>query len=112
MRSIVKNSLGVCRVTDLKKRMKALQFIAANRARSVSETFSFVESVRGNPATDTFDFPGCMNSYILEEKISPRRGLWGQAPPKEKRVFIQRIPGDGSGSALTLILRNLNIHIR
>jgi hypothetical protein len=47
---------------------------------------------------------------LLSSKFLPRCGLVGQAPPKEKRAFIQRIPEDGSGSALTPFLRNLNIY--
>jgi flagellar protein FlaI len=54
---------------------------------SVSESFSFVESFRWNPATDTFDFPGFMNSYILEEKISPRRGI----PPFKRKVIYTEL---------------------
>jgi hypothetical protein len=48
---------------------------------------------------------------IFQQYFAGRLPL-GQAPPKEKRAFIQRIPEDGSGSALTLILRKLNIYIR
>ncbi|MEW5718480.1 MAG: type II/IV secretion system ATPase subunit [Chloroflexota bacterium] len=52
-----------------------------------SESFSFVESFRWNPATDTFDFPGFMNSFILEEKISPRRGI----PPFKRKVIYTEL---------------------
>jgi archaeal flagellar protein FlaI len=45
---------------------------------SVSETFSIIEVFRWNSATDTFDFPGDMNSYILEEMIAMRKGLPNQ----------------------------------
>jgi hypothetical protein len=47
-------------------------------------------------------------AIIQQNFVAPR--LLGTNPfLKEKRAFIQRIPGDGIGSALTLILRNLNI---
>ena len=52
-----------------------------------SESFSFVESFRWNPATDTFEFPGFMNSFILEEKISPRRGI----PPFKRKVIYTEL---------------------
>ncbi len=52
-----------------------------------SESFSFVEAFRWNPATDTFDFPGFMNSFILEEKISPRRGI----PPFKRKVIYTEL---------------------
>jgi flagellar protein FlaI len=51
---------------------------------SVSKTFSFIEAFRWNPATDEFDFPGYMNSFILEEKIAPKRGI---PPFKRKAIY-------------------------
>lgn len=54
---------------------------------SSSESFSFVEAFRWNPATDTFDFPGFMNSFIMEEKISPRRGI----PPFKRKVIYTEL---------------------
>ena len=50
---------------------------------SVSDTFSFIESFVWNPVTDTFDFRGHMNSYLLEYKLAPKRGL-----PEDKRRQI------------------------
>lgn len=52
-----------------------------------SESFSFIEAFRWNPATDTFDFPGFMNSYILEEKIAPKRGI----PPFKRKVIYTEL---------------------
>lgn len=40
-----------------------------------SDSFSFVEAFRWNPAEDVFEFLGNMNSYLLENKVAPRRGL-------------------------------------
>jgi len=42
---------------------------------SVSDSFSFIEVFVWNPLNDTFEFKGYMNSYLLEEKIAPRRGI-------------------------------------
>ena len=62
------------------------------RATSISEivgydpstqSFTYVEVFRWNPATDKFEFIGNKNSYLLEEKIAVRRGL-----PPERRGEI------------------------
>ena len=45
-----------------------------------SNSFSFVEVFRWDPSKDIFEFVGDKNSYILEQKIAPRRGL----PPNRK----------------------------
>lgn len=52
----------------------------------LSESFSFIEAFRWNPATDTFEFPGFMNSYTLEEKIAPKRGI---PPFKRKMIYTE-----------------------
>ncbi len=52
-----------------------------------SESFSFIEAFRWNPATDTFDFPGFMNSFLLEEKIALRRGI----PPFKKKIIYTEL---------------------
>jgi flagellar protein FlaI len=48
---------------------------------SVGGTFSFAEIFRWDPVKDIFEFVGDMNSYLLENKIAPRRGI----PPHKKR---------------------------
>jgi flagellar protein FlaI len=53
----------------------------------LSESFSFIEVFRWNPATDSFDFPGFMNSYLLEEKVALRRGI----PPFKKKVIYTEL---------------------
>jgi len=61
----------------------------ARRATSISEivnydsqtdSFNYIEVFRWNPATDTFEFIGNKNSYLLEDKIAIRRGI----PPDKK----------------------------
>jgi flagellar protein FlaI len=49
-------------------------------------SFSFIEAFRWNPMTDTFDFPGFMNSFVMEEKIAPKRGI---SPFKRKLVYTE-----------------------
>jgi flagellar protein FlaI len=51
---------------------------------SVTNTFSYVEVFRWNPVTDTFDFVGKRNSYLLEDKIAIKRGI---PPDKKMQVY-------------------------
>ena len=48
---------------------------------SENDSFAFIEVFRWDPATDTFEFPGYMNTNILEHVVASRRGL----PPRESR---------------------------
>lgn len=40
-----------------------------------SDAFSFMEVFRWDPIEDAFEFVGYMNSYLLEQKVAPRRGI-------------------------------------
>ncbi len=53
----------------------------------VSGSCSFIHTFTWNQAKDTFEFPGHMNSYLLEEKIAPRRGI----PPEKKRNIYNEL---------------------
>ncbi len=53
---------------------------------SIADSFSFIEVFNWNPVDDTFQFRGFQNSYLLENKIAPRRGL-----PEEKRRQIYKV---------------------
>jgi flagellar protein FlaI len=53
----------------------------------VSESFSFMEAFRWNPATDEFEFPGYMNSYLLEQHIAIKRGI----PPHKRKVIYDEV---------------------
>ncbi len=53
---------------------------------SVADSFSFIETFAWNPLDDSFLFRGFQNSYLLENKIAPRRGF-----PEEKRRQIYKI---------------------
>jgi flagellar protein FlaI len=53
---------------------------------SVADSFSFIETFAWNPINDSFLFRGFQNSYLLENKIAPRRGF-----PEEKRRQIYKI---------------------
>lgn len=49
-----------------------------------SESFSYLEAFRWNPATDKFEFPGYMNSFLLEQRIAMKRGI---PPNKRKQIY-------------------------
>lgn len=53
----------------------------------VSESFSFLEAFRWNPATDVFEFPGYMNSYLLENVIAIKRGI----PPHKRKAIYNEV---------------------
>lgn len=53
----------------------------------VSESFSFLEAFRWNPATDKFEFPGYMNSYLLEQRIAMKRGI----PPQKRKTIYKEL---------------------
>jgi flagellar protein FlaI len=53
---------------------------------SVSDSFSFIESFVWNPVNDTFEFKGYMNSYLLEYKIAPKRGV---PRDKKRQIYTQ-----------------------
>ena len=50
-----------------------------------SNSFAFIEVFRWDPATDTFEYPGYMNTNILEHVVGVRRGI----PPHESRQIYQ-----------------------
>ncbi len=50
---------------------------------SIANAFSFIEVFTWSPYDDTHFFKGLNNSYLLEEKIGPRRGI-----PREKKSQI------------------------
>ena len=54
---------------------------------SASDSFSYVEVFKWDAAKDTFEFPGYMNSYMLEEVIAMKRGL----PPSRKREIYDEL---------------------
>ena len=52
-----------------------------------SESYSYIEIFRWNPVTDTFDFPGNMNSYLLEQHIAMKRGI----PPHKRKIIYTEL---------------------
>lgn len=54
---------------------------------SVADTFSFADIFKWDPVKDEFDFVGENNSFMLEYKIAPMRGI----PPTKKRQIYALI---------------------
>jgi len=54
---------------------------------SASDAFSFVEVFQWDPVTDTFEFTGFNNSYLLEQIIAPARGY----PPARRRQIYSLV---------------------
>lgn len=50
----------------------------------VTESFSFLEAFRWNSTTDQFEFPGYMNSYLLEQIVAIKRGI---PPHRRKEIY-------------------------
>jgi flagellar protein FlaI len=51
---------------------------------SYTDSFSFIEVFRWNPVNDTFEFTGNLNSYMLERKIAPKKGI---PEGQERRIY-------------------------
>jgi archaeal flagellar protein FlaI len=54
---------------------------------SLNDAFSFVEVFKWDPIKDVFEFTGHMNSYMMEHKIAPARGI----PNNKKRQIYALI---------------------
>ena len=49
-----------------------------------TNSFGFIEVFRWDPATDKFEFPGYMNTTILEHVVGAKRGI---APHESRRIY-------------------------
>lgn len=54
---------------------------------SATDSFSYIEVFHWNPADDSYEFTGYMNSYLLEEVIAFKLGL----PPHRKREIYKEL---------------------
>jgi len=55
-------------------------------------SFSFVEIYRWDPVRDEFEFVGLNNSYLMEQRVAPRRGL----SEKKRRLIYKEIDRRGA----------------
>ena len=49
-----------------------------------SDSFTYVEMFRWNPYSDTHEFVGYQNSYLLEQVIAPKKGI---SPNNRRRIY-------------------------
>ena len=54
---------------------------------SQADAFSFIETYRWVPHNDTFEATGHMNSYLLENRVAPARGI----DPQNKRAIYDEM---------------------
>jgi flagellar protein FlaI len=54
---------------------------------SASNTFSFITAFRWKSEDDTFEFPGDMNSFVLEQKVAWKRGV----PENQRRSIYSEL---------------------
>lgn len=53
---------------------------------SVTDSFSYAETFHWDPITDTHEFTGYMNSYLLENKVAPARGI---PPAQRRKIYLE-----------------------
>jgi len=84
------NVVVICQMVHLPNGRTARRITSVNEIvgyDSVSDSFSFIESFSWDPVEDKFTFSGYMNSYLLEEKIAPRRGI----PRNDRRKIYDQV---------------------
>lgn len=52
----------------------------------IAESFTFIETFKWDPMTDTFDFTGSDNSYLMEYKIAPKLAI---PVHKKRRIYAE-----------------------
>ena len=83
------NVIAICQQVRLSNGHLARRLTSVNEIvnyDSIADAFSFIEIFNWNPLDDSFVFRGNQNSYLLENKIAPRRGF-----PESKRRQIYKI---------------------
>ncbi len=83
------NVVIICQMVRLANGSPARRITSINEIvsyDSVGDAFSFIEVFAWEPVSDTFLFRGDQNSYLLEYKIAPKRGL-----PREKRRQVYKM---------------------
>ena len=75
---------GAVRLADGRPARRVLSVNEIIGYDPASSSFSFLEAFRWNPVSDKFEFPGYMNSYLLEQIIAIKRGI---PPHKRKDIY-------------------------
>jgi len=87
------NVVVICQLVRLANGAPARRITSINEIvsyDSVSDSFSFIEVFNWNPVDDTFKFRGDQNSYLLEYKIAPKRGLSQENRREIYKIIKQR----------------------
>jgi flagellar protein FlaI len=83
------NVIVICQQVRLANGFLARRITSINEIvnyDSIADSFSFIEVFNWDPRDDSFAFRGNQNSYLLENKIAPRRGY-----PEDKRRQIYKL---------------------
>ena len=78
---------SLVRLPDGKDGRRIISINEIDSYDSATDSFSNIEVFRWNPADDSYEFTGYMNSYLLEEVIAFKRGL----PPQRKREIYKEL---------------------
>jgi flagellar protein FlaI len=98
------NLVVICSAVRLPSGKSGRRVISINEIigyDSSSDSFSFVEAFRWNPAEDVFEFTGHQNSHLLENRVAPRRGLTAKnkrqiyAELDKKAMVLEKLHGQG-----------------
>jgi len=81
------NMVMICAAVRLANGQQARRVTSINEIieyDAESNAFGFIEVFRWEPSTDTFEFPGYMNTYLLENVVAVKRGL---APNEARSIY-------------------------
>ena len=81
------NMVMICAAVRLANGQQARRVTSINEIieyDAESNAFGFIEVFRWEPSTDTFEFPGYMNTYLLENVVAVKRGL---APNESRSIY-------------------------
>ena len=79
--------MSAVRLPDGRLARRVLSINEIVRLNPEDNTFDFIEVFRWNSSTDTFDFPGYMNTALLEQTVASKRGI----PPRERRKIYDQV---------------------
>ena len=78
---IITSSVALPNGTPVRRVISINEIISYDPA---SDSFSYVEMFRWNAYSDTYEFVGYQNSYLLEQVIAPKKGI---SPNNRRRIY-------------------------
>jgi flagellar protein FlaI len=79
--------MSAVRLPDGRPARRVVSINEIVRFNPEDNTFDFIEVFRWNSSTDSFDFPGYMNTALLEQTVASKRGI----PPRERRKIYDQV---------------------